>query len=154
MKPIAFAVFLAAALAIDTRAATAQSTPVTLITAEEAKLDAAPSSDLTFRAGISRGPSITVVSPKSSDSSLRSPIHLQLKFAGRGGAEIDAGSLKLTYTKKQSVDLTERIKQYVKPAGIDVPAAAVPPGTHTLRAEIKDKEGRAGSVTFTLKVAN
>jgi hypothetical protein len=42
----------------------------------------------------------------------------------------------------------------VKPAGIDLPEASVPPGTHTLRAEIKDKEGRAGSLIFVVKVAN
>ena len=36
---------------------------------------------------------------------------------------------------------------------VDVPEAEVPPGTHTIRAEIKDKDGRAGFLTFNLKVA-
>lgn len=154
MKRFAFVLLLATVLGIDTRTATAQSKPVILITADEAKLDAAPGSDLTFRAGVARGPSITVISPKSSNADLQSPIHLQLKFEGRGGVQIDADTLKLIYAKKQAVDLTERVKAFVKPTGIDVPEASLPPGTHTLRAEIKDMEGRAGSVTFTLKVAN
>jgi hypothetical protein len=154
MKISAIITCLIAAVGIDARAALAQSKPVILITAEESSLGAAPSQDLTFRAGISRGPSITVISPKPNDPGQQSPIRLQLKFEGRGGAQVDADSLKLIYVKKSAVDLTERVKAFVKPAGIDLPEAAVPPGTHTLRAEIKDKEGRAGSLTFVVKVAN
>jgi hypothetical protein len=152
MKIYAMAVLLAVGL--NVQAAMAQSKQVVLITPDEAKLEATLDSDLTFRAGISRGPSITVVSPKASETSLQSPIRLQLKFEGRGGARIDADSLKLIYVKKQALDLTDRVKAFVNPAGIDVPEATVPPGTHTLRAEIKDKENRSGSVTFTIKVAN
>ena len=153
MRLFAFFLLFGAAFIIDARSAAPQAKPVILITAEEAKLELAPSSDLTFRAGVSRGPSITLVSPKSSES-LQSPIRLQLKFEGRSGAQIDADSFKLIYAKKQAVDLTERVKPFVEAAGVDVPEAMVPPGTHTLRAEIRDKEGRAGSITFTLKMRN
>lgn len=151
MKPYATALCLSLAF---TGPVLAQSKPVVLITPDEAKLDAGTSGDLTFRAGVSRGPTITVVSPKSSDAGLQSPIRLQLKFDGRSGAQVDADSLKLFYTKKQAIDLTDRVKQFVSPAGMEVPEASVPPGTHTLRAEIKDKDGRASSVTFTVKVTN
>jgi len=84
---------------------------------------------------------------------VKSPIHLQLKFEGRGGAQIDVDSLKLIYAKNPAVDLTERVKAFVKPTGIDVPEAEVPPGTHAIRAEIKDKDGRSGFVNFNLNVA-
>src|SRR5262245_47566893 len=77
----------------------AQSKPVVLITTEESGLAAAPQGDLTFRAGVSRGPSITLVSPKSNEPTLRSPFRLQLKFEGRGGAQVDTDTLKLTYAK-------------------------------------------------------
>ena len=135
-------------------AALAQSKGVVLITAEESGLAAAPQGDLTFRAGVSRGPSITLVSPKPSEPTLRSPFRLQLKFEGRGGAQVDADSLKLTYAKSPSVDLTARIKPFASASGIDLPEASVPPGHHTIRAEVKDKDGRASTVTFVLKVAN
>jgi len=132
----------------------AESKPVVLITAEEAQRPAPPATDLTFRAGISRGPGIELVSPKSSEKSVHSPVHLQLRFEGRGGAQIDVDSLKLTYVRNPSVDLTGRIKSFVKPDGIDVPEAEVPPGTHVIRADVKDKEGRSGSLIFKLNVAN
>jgi len=153
MKPLVIAACLVAA-GLNLRTAGAQTKPVILITAEEGQLGAAPQGDLTFRAGVSRGPSITVVSPKPDDPSLRSPFRLQLKFEGRGGAQVDPETLKVTYARSPSVDLTARVKPFANPAGIDLPEASVPPGNHTIRAEVKDKDGRAGSVTFVIKVAN
>ncbi len=131
----------------------AQSGRVVLITADEAKLPRPPTTDLIFRAGVSRGPAITLLLPKSSETNVQSPVHLQLKFEGRGGAQVDVDSFKLTYVRTPAVDLTNRVKIFVKPDGIDVPEAEMPPGTHTIRAEIKDKDGRAASFTFNLNVA-
>jgi len=152
MKLSAFALGLAVAAGTYGLAAFAQSKTVVLITDEEGKLAAAPGADLTFRAGVSRGPSITLLSPKPDGGALHSPFHLQLKFEGRGGAQVDPESLKLTYAKNPVVDLTSRVKPYVQAGGIDVAETAVPPGNHIIRAEIKDKDGRAGTATFTIKV--
>jgi hypothetical protein len=132
----------------------AESKSIVLITAEEAQRPPPPSADLTFRAGISRGPGIELVSPKASEQTVHSPVHLQLKFEGRGGAQINVDSLKFTYIRNPSVDLTGRIKSFVRPDGIDVPEAEMPPGTHIIRADVKDKEGRSGSLIFRLNVVN
>jgi hypothetical protein len=51
------------------------------------------------------------------------------------------------------VDLTERLKVFVQPAGIDMPDASLPPGEHMLRVDLKDSDGRPGSTSFVLKVA-
>ena len=64
------------------------------------------------------------------------------------------GSFQLTYVRSPAVDLTQRVKSFAKPAGIDLPEAEVPPGTQTIRAEIKDKDGRSGILVFNLNVAN
>lgn len=152
MKAAALGYFvLAAGLTVGVQA---QPNRVVLITAEEANRPQAPQGDLTFRAGVSRGPTITLMSPKPTDKNVQSPVHLELKFEGRGGAQIDIDSLKLIYVKSPSIDLTNRIKTYAKPVGLDVPVAELPPGTHTIRAEIKDKEGRTGYIIFNLNVAN
>jgi len=142
-----------AGLGLSPQTGHAQSKPVVLITAEEGQLGTAAQGDLTFRAGVSRGPTITVVSPKPDDPALQSPFHLRLKFEARGGAQVDADTLKLTYARTPAIDLTARVKPYASPSGIDLPEASVPPGNHTIRAEVKDKDGRAGSVTFVIKVA-
>ena len=131
-----------------------QSGPIVLITADEAQRPAIANADLTFRAGISRGPAIELVLPRPSEKSVRSPIHLQLKFEGRGGAQIDVDSLKLTYIRNPSADLTSRVKGFAKADGVDVPEAEIPPGMHIIRADVKDKEGRSGSLIFKLNVVN
>ena len=153
MKALTFAACLIAAASFNPQTAGAQSKAVILITAEEGQLGAAPEGDLTFRAGISRGPSITVLSPKPNEPALHSPFHLQLKFEGRGGAQVDADTLKLTYARSPAIDLTARVKPFANPSGVDLAEASVPPGNHTIRAEVKDKDGRVGTLTFVIKVA-
>lgn len=130
----------------------AQTRRIMLITADEAKRPRVLTAGLSFRAGISRGPAIELLSPKPSEKSVVSPVHLQLKFEGHGGAQIDEDLFKLTDVSNPAVDLTDRVKDFTKPAGIDVPEAEMPPGTYTIRAEIKDKDGRVGFLTFNLKV--
>jgi hypothetical protein len=125
---------------------------IVLITADEAQLPHAASVDLTFRAGISRGPAIELLSPKPSETQVQSPVHLQLKFEGRGGAQIDLNSLKLTYIRKPPVDLTNRIRDFAKQTGVDLPEAEIPLGMHIIRADVKDKDGRSGSLIFKLNV--
>ena len=80
-------------------------------------------------------------------------MHLQLKFETHGGAKIDPDSVKFTYLKTPNVDLTERIKPFVQVTGIDIPDTQLPAGDHMLRVDIKDLDGRIGSMVFALKVA-
>lgn len=152
IKALAITACLLAGCGISSQMARAQSKPVVLITVEETQLGTELQGDLTFRAGVSRGPSITVLSPKPNDPAMHSPFRLQLKFEGRGGAQVDADTLKMTYVRTPAIDLTARVKPYANQSGIDLPDALVPPGNHTIRAEIKDKDGRAGSVTFVIKI--
>ena len=153
MKALVLAACLIAAAGLGLPTARAQKA-VVLITDEESQLGVPPQNDLTFRAGISRGPSITVLSPKPNDPPTRSPFRLQLRFEGRGGAQVDADTLKLTYARSPAIDLTARVKPFANPNGVDMPETSVPPGNHTLRAEVKDKDGRTGTLTFVIKVAN
>jgi hypothetical protein len=126
---------------------------VVLITADEAKRPRQPAPDLAFRAGISRGPAINLLMPSAGPAAVQSPVHLELKFAAHGGAKIDQASFKLTDVVVPAVDLTDRVKSFTNADGIDVPAAEIPPGVYTIHAEIRDTEGRSGSLTFTLNVA-
>lgn len=151
--PIVICLCVAAGV-VSVRTSHAETKHIVLITAEEAQRPAPHETDLTFRAGVSRGPTIELLSPKPSEKSVQSPVHLQLKFEGRGGAQIDVDSLKLTYIKNPGINLTDRIKEFAKPNGIDVPEAEIPAGTHIIRADVKDKEGRSGYLIFRLNVVN
>ena len=122
---------------------------VVLITPEEAQLPT-PKGVHAARA-ITRGPRIDLAGPDASEA--RSPLRLQLKFRGFGGATINLDSLRVTYLKMPNVDLTSRIKPYAQPTGIEIPDAEAPPGEHLVRVEVHDSEGRRTATTFLLSVA-
>lgn len=124
---------------------------VVLVTEQEAALPAAAVAELNRR-GITRGPQITVVSPPASSKTVSSPLHLQLKFESHGGAKIDQSSVKVTYEKNPTVDLTERVKPYIQSTGIDIGEADVPPGNHTFRVDVKDSDGRVATTLFSFVV--
>jgi hypothetical protein len=121
-----------------------------LITQEEASLPPPKGAVSVDRRGVTRGPKIELL---SGADNIQSPTHFQLKFLSFGGATIDVASVKVVYLRTPNVDLTERLKAFVQPAGIDMPDASLPPGEHMLRVDLKDSDGRAGSTSFVLKVA-
>jgi hypothetical protein len=123
---------------------------VVLITPEEAQLPT-PKGVHAARA-ITRGPRIDLAGPDASEA--RSPLRLQLKFRGFGGATINLDSLRVTYMKQPNVDLTSRVRPFVQPTGIEIPDAEAPPGEHLVRVEIHDSEGRRTVTTFLLSVAH
>ena len=118
----------------------------TLITEAEASLPPA-GGQITTR-GITRGPSIKVVSPTSQTS----PMQLVVRIEPHGGAKLEPASLKVVYLKSPQVDLTDRIKPFVTADGINMTTATVPPGQHSLRIEIKDSDGRVGTASVDLTV--
>lgn len=121
-----------------------------LISAKEAALPAA-SGALATR-GISRGPSVKLVSPEA-DTPVNSPIDFKVNFEARGEGKIDPASVKVVYMKSPFVDLTPRLKNAISASGIDFAKADVPPGSHTIRVSVKDADGRETNSVFTLLVS-
>jgi len=121
-----------------------------LITTEEAGLPPPKGAVGVDRRGVTRGPKIELV---SGTDNIASPTRFQVKFQTFGGATVDLASVKVLYLRTPNVDLTERLKTFLQPMGIDMPDASLPPGEHMLRVDIKDSDGRAGSSSFVLKVA-
>jgi hypothetical protein len=144
--PIWLGLFAAIAAAAYTPRAAAG---VILITPEEAKLPA-PKQIASSRA-ITRGPRIEA--PALQDGTLHSPLRFKLIFRAFGGSTIDLGSLAVTYLRGSNIDLTQRIKPFVHPTGIDIPEAEVPPGEHAIRVELRDSEGRSAITNVFLAVA-
>jgi hypothetical protein len=122
---------------------------VILITSDEAKLPA--QKQIASSRAITRGPRIEV--SDLDDGKLHSPLHLKLKFLAFGGSTIDIGTLAVTYLRGPNIDLTQRIMPFVRPTGIDIPDAEVPPGEHAIRVDLKDSEGRSATISFLLAVA-
>jgi hypothetical protein len=122
---------------------------IQFITEKEAALPL----NLDPKRGITRGPIVTVLSPAPGTGLITSPLHFKVKFESRGGAKIDVESALVTYEKLPAVDLTQRIRAFVGPNGIDVEDAEVPPGTHRIRIDVSDTDGRTGSADLVFTVA-
>jgi len=135
---------LGAGLAVSSLAAT-----VDLISEDEAKLPAAPK--LLTRGGVTRGPSIKIVSPNPEEQ-VKSPFAMKVEFQPHGGAKIDASSVKVTYLKKPAVDLTPRLKAAISETGITLADAQVPAGSHDLKIDVTDADGRTKSQTVSFTV--
>jgi hypothetical protein len=120
-----------------------------LITDDEARLPAAPK--MATRGGITRGPSIKVVSPNP-DGQVKAPFSMKVEFQPHGGSKIDAGSVKVTYLRKPAVDLTPRLKTAITESGISLGDANVPAGSHDIKIDVTDAEGRTKSETVSFTV--
>lgn len=131
-------------------AGTPASAGTVLISADEAKLPPPKGAVGVATRGITRGPKVAYV---GAADATKSPMRLQLKFESFGGAKIDTDSLKVTYVKTPAVDLTPRLKPFVKSDGIDMPDAELPAGDHLIRVDVKDSDGRVATTSFTLKIA-
>jgi len=135
---------LGAGLAVSSFAAA-----VDLISEDEAKLPAA--AKLLTRGGVTRGPSIKIVSPNPEEQ-VKSPFAMKVEFQPHGGAKIDASSVKVTYLKKPAVDLTPRLKAAISETGITLADAQVPAGSHDLKIDVTDADGRTKSQTVSFTV--
>ena len=124
---------------------------VVLITSEEASRPAQAAGELNRR-GITRGPQVTQVDPAPGPDAVKSPMHLVVKFEGRGGAKIDTAATKITYMKTPAIDLTDRVKPFLKDDGINISEAELPPGNHLIRVDVKDSEGRVTTSLLNLTV--
>jgi hypothetical protein len=136
----------AVALALSGQARATQ-----LITQEEANMPPPKGAVAVDRRGILRGPKVEVLAPNNAVQS--SQFRLHVKFESYGGAKIDPDSVRMIYLRTPNVDLTPRVKKFIQPDGIEIPDTELPPGEYTVRVEIKDSDGRAGSTHLTLKVS-
>jgi hypothetical protein len=155
MMRAAFAVLVIACW-VRSEAAFAQgsASQIVLITEQEARLPDAPAGNLTFRAGVTRGPKVLLITPATGGATASSPVHLQVKFESFGGARIDPASVSVRYLKDPTIDLTPRLQPAIEASGIDVRAAEIPAGSHQLRVDVKDSDGRTGTGIFELNVAH
>ena len=134
---------IAVLLTIDPAAATP------LITAQEAQL---PADNLQLRSGIERGVDVVPVYPTQKSGAIQSPFNFRVRFRAHGNTEIDLDSLIIVYKKIPAIDLTERVRPFVKPDGINMPNAEVPPGAHRILIFLRDSAGHSGGADIRFDV--
>ena len=121
-----------------------------LITQSEAGLPAAPAAQIGFR-GLTRGPTVDQVSPPADAAAPAGPVKLDVSFEAHIGATVDPATVKVTYLKQPAIDLTQRLKPYITPKGIEAANVDIPAGVHMLRIDVTDSQGR--TTTSIMKIA-
>lgn len=123
-----------------------------LITPDEAKLPAAPAVQIATR-GLTRGPTVDQVSPPP-DAAVPGggSMTFDVTFAAHNGATVDPNQVRVTYLKEPEIDLTQRLKPFITPKGIDATDVQVPPGTHLLKIEVIDSDGRSTTQLMKIQV--
>jgi len=91
------------------------------------------------REDISLGPIIEIVEPLNGGRGSM-PIQVLIHFTPRA-EPVDLASLKVTLVKFILIDITDRIRPYVTPDGIQVKEAKIPTGKHRVRIVVADKTG-------------
>jgi len=125
---------------------------VELVTPEEAATRNAPMrllSDDVVKDG--NGPEIELLSPDPSVPH-EAPVSVQVAFRSPQGEDIDLASLEVTYVKWINIDITDRIREYTSSEGIYIPNATLPPGVHTIRVSVSDKNGHSATNSFTVRL--
>lgn len=117
---------------------------IKLITEAEAQT---PNLQVPATRAITRGPGISLLSPSEVAGKSFS---IKLAFEPRGGAKIDASTIKFEYLKQPIIDLTARFKAGLNGNQIELPQASVPAGTHPIRVSVRDSEGREGNTIIHL----
>jgi hypothetical protein len=111
--------------------------PVVIVTEEESKQPDAPARKKGFGSEeLKDGPIITFNKP-TFGSEVQKPVAIDISFSPRN-APIDLSSLKVTYVKFISIDITDRIKEYFSPTGVKIANASLPVGSHKLQFSLRD----------------
>jgi hypothetical protein len=127
-----------------------------LITPQDAKLGAFTGDPLAITRSFG-DPLINVVTPSldiAAPARLTSPVAIYVKLEPSAGAEIDPMSLKVTYLKMWGIDLTGKIRPYLKEREIKADKVKIAKGNHTLRVEISDTRGRKAATEFSFVIDN
>ena len=100
-------------------------------------------------------PQIVVERPERR-TGLRSPLAIALRFEPAADAEVDLGSLAITYRVGfWWTDITARLREHAVIEGnrVTAEAARLPAGSHHIRVEVADTKGRKGARDIKFTVA-
>jgi len=121
---------------------------VLLVTEEQAGLDNARG---VFEE-VDDGPTIKIKSPKNG-SVLTGPFRLYVEITKKAdGANINMKTLKVNYLKMITINITGKVKSYIKGNKVDVPDAEFPAGNHRTEIYIEDVDGNVSRKLFTVTV--
>lgn len=130
-----------------------------LITPEEAAMPAALPEQSRLQGGMpfdigrelpDTGPMIELLKPNDGMFT-PVPVEVSIRFEPRA-APVDVSTLKVMVVKLVLIDITDRVRPYTSPQGIQIPDARLPSGTHIVRISLADAAGGVSRKQITVSV--
>ena len=82
------------------------------------------------------------------------PVDFQINFVSHTpGKVVDMESLRVIYLKFINIDITEKIRPYIKENSIVMSKMNLPAGNHRIRIKIKDSHKNESEQTFLIRVS-
>ncbi len=126
-----------------------------LLLVSQSELDALPLDTpvaASHRPTSPEGPAIEISSP-THNGVYEGPFPIRVEFRpGPGGHDVDIASLRLEYKKAWGIDITDRVRDFIKGTIIDVRESELPRGRHTVEIEIADVAQNLSRQIFTVIV--
>ncbi|MCX5810193.1 MAG: hypothetical protein NTX36_12630 [Proteobacteria bacterium] len=97
------------------------------------------------------GPDIKILSPEL-EKAILSPLKLMVLFIPREGTQVDISTLRVECLKFITINITDRLKEYISSQGINVERAELPSGTHKIRITVADTKGGTTRMVFVFRV--
>lgn len=126
-----------------------------LVTPEESARLGQPPPELAapMAAEEGNGPVIWIKTP-SLGTAVHSPVTILVQFEpGRSGLLPDMASLTVTLRGFITIDITDRLREYVVGQSLSVEGADLPTGSHRIRLAISDQGGAISARDMILTVA-
>lgn len=122
-----------------------------LITYEEARMPTRPFDELEGGSNfILLGPSIEILWPKKELTS--SPFRLEIHFIPGDSAGINPDSIDIRYWSNPPINLTSRLKPFLKGNVIAIAEVRAPRGRHGIEIKVKDSKGYDGYLVYEFDV--
>ena len=96
------------------------------------------------------GPVIEVLKP-TEGAVPTVPMEVTIRFTPRS-APVDMATLQVAVVKFITIDITDRVRPYVSPAGIQIPDAKLPSGKHIVRISVGDASGGMSNKQMTVSI--
>ena len=98
------------------------------------------------------GPIIQVEKPDT-DQTYKDLIDILIRFEKNPiGEHVNMKSLRIIYLKMFGIDITDRIRPYIRETHIDAQGIKFPQGEHEFEIRIQDKEQLESSKIITVRV--
>src|SRR5262245_61939469 len=122
--------------------------PIVLVTAEEASRPDQKIVKGMTRPPPSDGPILEFVKP-ADGATVNKPVEIDVNFKPKD-APVKLDSLKVTYLKLFSIDITDRVRPFATVEGIHIKEADLPTGSHKVKFAIQDEQDRLTERTLAV----